>query len=57
MRCDSFKSSDSGFRTKRVLKMVVELGAVLLTRGQDFGWLIFEMGRQHPAGVVFFRLP
>jgi hypothetical protein len=46
-----------GLSDEEVLKKAVELGAVLLTRDQDFGRLIYEMGRQHPAGVVFFRLP
>lgn len=46
-----------GLMDEEVLKIAVELGAVLLTRDQDFGRLIFEMGRQHPAGVVLFRLP
>lgn len=46
-----------GLSDEEVLRKAVELGAVLLTRDQDFGRLIFEMGRQPPAGVVLFRLP
>jgi predicted nuclease of predicted toxin-antitoxin system len=46
-----------GLSDEEVLKMAIKLDAVLLTRDQDFGRLIFEMGWQHPAGVVFFRLP
>jgi predicted nuclease of predicted toxin-antitoxin system len=46
-----------GLSDEEVLKIAVKLDAVLLTRDQDFGRLIFEMGRQYPAGVVLFRLP
>ena len=46
-----------GLTDEEVLKKAVELGAVLLIRDQDFGRLIFEMGREHPAGVVLFGLP
>jgi len=46
-----------GLPDEEVLQKARELGAILLTRDQDFGRLIFEAEKLPPKGVVLFRLP